>query len=147
MGQLTEGQAVQVSAGLLCHYYYNKSANVLRALYAYAGVGYGGTDVPQHLVKPGSREAVVHGWLECEAYLQRRWTPPPRDRRQKKPEYFHDYEDDYPSFVKQALHKARPFELKNKEFDDRLFPKDPVTGQWRPQRTPGWMTDYFKTLT
>lgn len=148
MGSLTPEQAVQVSAGLLCHYYYTKKPTVLGALYAYAGVGYGGDDVPKRLATPGTREAIVQGWLDAEAHLQRRWIPPKPDKKSKKPPTLDlpDFDSDYPTFVKKGLRKARPFDLKDKAFDDRLFPKDPVTGQWRPMRTPGWLTDYMKNV-
>jgi hypothetical protein len=140
---LTPEQSVQISSGLLYHMFkYTKSKQ--SALNAYAGVGYKGTDVPTKLATSSDREKIVQGWLDCEAYLQgipeggwAKYVKEGMYQKSKGPP------DDWPTFIKKGLAKARPFHLNDKAFDDRLFPKDPATGQWRP-RIAGFLVDYMK---
>ena len=140
-GALSPEQSVQVSAGVLCHYYHH-SHTMKGALEAYGGVRYTGTDVPAHVATSGDRLKIIEGWRDCEAYLKKEWRPKPEDKKPPNP-LLPDYEADYPSFIKSALKKSRSFEVNNKEFDDILFPKNSVNeaGQraWRPQRTPYWL--------
>jgi hypothetical protein len=153
-GQLKPEQSVQVAAAVLCHYYHAVNPSVRAALYAYAGVGYKGKDVPAHLATGSARARIVHDWLECEAYLKKEWkpdmfTPPDKKKPPPKPGLPHSYEAEYPKFIKAALQKARRFDVENKDFDDILFPKNYLTetGQkiWRPQRTPKWLTELAKS--
>jgi hypothetical protein len=143
-GNLTPEQSVKVIAGALCSFYYTVSSSVVGALKAYAGVAFTG-DQPERLAAAGARLAIVQGWLDCETWLKREWKPP-----QKKNGVLQlpDYPSDYPTFIKTGLNKARKFELKNKGFDDILFPKNSVSqaGErvWRPQRVPGWLADALK---
>lgn len=150
-GRLTPEQSVQVSAGILTHYYHTVGPSVFTALCSYAGVKYAGGNVPKHLSTGSSRIAIIHGWLECEAYLKKEWKPNmfnPPDKKAKKDSKGglpHSYEAEYTRFIKAALHKARKFDLEDKLFDDALFPNNSVNeaGErvWRPQRTPKWLTD------
>ena len=162
MGKLTPEQSVKITAGLLCHNFFLKGSKI-NALYIYAGVGYSGEDVPERLAAAGSREALVAGWLECEAHLQRRWTPPKQKAGYGKPGVGYgpsagkpaakgktpvvtigpEWDDDYTMFVKRGLYKAKKFHLDDKAFDDTLFPRDP-DGLWRPHKSAGWLLDYMK---
>jgi hypothetical protein len=132
-GKLTPEQSVQVAIGVLCSIHFSKNGNREAALRAYGGVGYTGTDVPARLIVPGSREAIIQGWKQCEAHLQNRPL---------------SYGSDFPTYVKEGLNKARPFNLNDPHIDDILFPKWFVTTGgariWRPQRTPKWLLDTMK---
>ena len=109
-GQLTPEQSVKVAAGALCHVYYNVKQSQKTALYAYAGVGYQGTDVADRLKKRGARQAIVADWQACEAYLQ--GTQPAGS--------------DYPAFIKSGLRLAKPFKVDDPDFHRRLFPEFPL---------------------
>lgn len=150
-GALTPEQSVQVAASILCHYYFTVSPDVERALEAYGGVGYKGKNVPAHLATDSDRRKIIRGWLACAAHLQRGSEPEivvPLPKKQQQSTQPQSSDQEFPANVKAALKKARSFELNNKEFDDILFPKNYVssTGEkiWRPQRTPGWLTDLAK---
>jgi hypothetical protein len=130
MGRLTPEQSVKVTAGVLCSLQYTQHYGVEECLRGYAGVQYSGDDTPEHLKTAGQRLAVIAGWRACERALQGGW------------------DGDFPTFVKNALYKSRQFELKDKRFDDALFPKNSVNSAgeriWLPQRAPGWLIDTMK---
>jgi hypothetical protein len=143
-------QSVQITFGLLRHYYDANYQNQRAALYAYGGVGYQGTDVAARLAKPGSREAIIQGWLDCEAHLLAGPNALPKDYVTKGM-YQPASRDDWPAWVKKGLYKARAFPndpTKDtgsfKVFDDALFPKDPATGQWKPRKVLApFLADYM----
>ncbi len=127
LGELTPEQSVQISSGLLRHLL-EATRSKQNALYAYAGVGYRGTDVPAHLDSAAKRIKIVNDWLACATHLQ--GTP--------------NVDEDWPTFIKRGLMKARPFNLDDREFTDKLFPGY-STGQWTPG-VAGWLVDYMKTI-
>lgn len=140
-GKLTETQSIQVVIATLMHNYTHLSRSKMAALGAYAGVGYTGTDVPEHLSDGNKRMKIVRGWLACEEYLQRNWTPPKMKPGQKylDPKQLPDFPADFPTFVKTGLSKARKFDIQDKAIDDVLFPKTSFdeTGKaiWLPNGT------------
>lgn len=72
-------------------------------LNAYGGVGFTGKQ-PAHLAKPGGREAIIQGMLDCEAALKTATTQ---------------------TDILQALKKSRDFNM-DKEFSEILFPANEV---------------------
>jgi hypothetical protein len=124
-GVLTDQQSVQVVISCLVHGY-RALGSKQASLRAYAGVGYAGSDVPSRLSDAGKRLAIIEGWLACEAYLQRKFVAPPPSAN-KNVVSVPGIPDDYPSFIKMGLAKAKEFDTKSQVVDDILFPKNYVT--------------------
>jgi hypothetical protein len=137
LGELSDEQSIRVEIGILMHNL-KHLGSPRAALHAYAGVGFSGADVPERLATSEDRIKLVNGWLACEAHLQRKWTPPPPPKTGVAPspyvlpKHLPDYADDFPTFVKQGLAKAKNFDQKDKKIDDILFPKTSFTSDGKP---------------
>ncbi len=157
LGSLTDKQSIQVEISALMHGF-RALGGKQASLHAYAGVTYSGSDVPDRLSDAGNRLAIIDGWLACEAHLQKKYTPPPPPKKKPAgPQYIDfnkmpNYSDDFPTFIKEGLAKAKAFDIKSTMIDDVLFPKNSFSDDgkrvWIPNGHTGYayhmITDYMK---